>query len=192
MRKELAVQRTQIDSTFSTMNTAMATERQERTAGDDALRADLASLKSDLTMMRDSFNVKIAALDSGMQFVMPVQFAFDDATVRQEDMAVLDRFAKIVQKHYNGSKITVEGFADPAGSTRYNMSLSKRRAESVVAYLTGKGIMQESLAPIGYGEARQVVPRAQKDEPGADRNRRVVFVVESRPTGAAGNVSSAQ
>jgi outer membrane protein OmpA-like peptidoglycan-associated protein len=32
---------------------------------------------------------------------------------------------------------------------------------------------------VGYGEDRQVVPNAAKDQPGAELNRRVVFVIES-------------
>jgi outer membrane protein OmpA-like peptidoglycan-associated protein len=56
--------------------------------------------------------------------------------------------------------------------------LSKQRAESVKSYLTEKGIAE--VAAIGFGESRQVVQGAERDEPGAEKNRRVVFVVESR------------
>ncbi|MBA3560261.1 MAG: OmpA family protein [Gemmatimonadaceae bacterium] len=175
VRKELATQRTSIDSSFAS---GMAMERSERMAGDSALRGDIQMLRRDLDSLRTEFSVKITALENGMQFAMPVNFAFDDATVRSEDMAALDKFAEVVQRHYAGSKITVEGFADPAGSTRYNLRLSKQRAESVKSYLTEKGIAE--VAAIGFGESRQVVQGAERDEPGAEKNRRVVFVVESR------------
>jgi len=171
VRKELATQRTSIDSSF-------AMERSERMAGDSALRGDIQMLRRDLDSLRTEFSVKITALENGMQFAMPVNFAFDDASVRSEDMAALDKFAEVVQRHYAGSKITVEGFADPAGSTRYNLRLSKQRAESVKSYLMEKGMTE--VAAIGFGESRQVVQGAERDEPGAEKNRRVVFVVESR------------
>jgi peptidoglycan-associated lipoprotein len=52
-------------------------------------------------------------VSQGLQFAFPVHFAFNDATVRTEDAAALDRFANIVSKHYTGAKVTVEGFAIP-------------------------------------------------------------------------------
>jgi outer membrane protein OmpA-like peptidoglycan-associated protein len=177
VREQLAAQRTAIDS-------VIAMERTERMAGDSALRGEfttqLNALRADLTSLRDTFNVRITALENGVQFATPVNFAFDDATVRDQDRELLDRFATVVQKYYPGSKITVEGFADPVGGANYNRRLSMRRAESVKAYLTEKGITSE-IQTIGYGEARPVVPGAGRDEPGAEQNRRVVFVIESRP-----------
>ena len=177
VRKELAAQRTAIDS-------VIAMERTERLAGDSSLRGEfttqIAQLRADLTSLRDTFNVRITALENGVQFATPVNFAFDDATVREEDKALLDRFAMVVQKYYPGSKITVEGFADPAGTQRYNLRLSQRRADAVKAYLAEKGVTTD-VKTVGYGKTRLVVPGAQKDDPGAEQNRRVVFVIESRP-----------
>ena len=166
--------------------TALEQERQARIAADStlmgdltALRGDIATLRKDLDGLRNEFGAKITALEEGMRFAIPVHFAFDDATVREHDIAALDRFAQVAQKHYPNSVITVEGFADPAGSQRYNKTLSARRATSVREYLVSKGLPSEQLKVIGYGEARQVVPGAERDEPGAEQNRRVVFVIET-------------
>jgi outer membrane protein OmpA-like peptidoglycan-associated protein len=159
-------------------------ERGERVAGDSTLRADftaqIAQLRTELDTMRTQFNTRITAMEDGIKFAMPVNFAFDDASVRPEDQAALDRFASIVTKYYGGSMITVEGFADPAGSPSYNVQLSRRRAESVRDYLSSKGLTADQLRTIGYGETRQVVSGAERDEPGAELNRRVVFVVETK------------
>jgi outer membrane protein OmpA-like peptidoglycan-associated protein len=173
VRQELAAQRTAIDS-------VIAMERTERVAGDSALRGELTALRADLTSLRDTFNVRITALENGVQFATPVNFAFDDATVREEDKPLLDRFATVIQKYYPGSKITVEGFADPVGGANYNRHLSQRRADAVKSYLSEKGVTGD-MATVGYGEARPVVPGAGRDDPGAEQNRRVVFVIESRP-----------
>jgi peptidoglycan-associated lipoprotein len=187
----------------------LTTERQARVAGDSAitntmnaefttvkgdiatLKTDVAGLRRDLTALRTEFGAKITAMENGMKFAFPVTFAFDDATVRDEDRASLDRFVQVVNKYYGGSLITVEGFADPAGSQSYNRALSQRRAESVSGYLTQAGITGVTLRAVGLGEDRQVVEGAERDEPGAQANRRVVFVVET--AGAAGaSVSSMQ
>ncbi len=154
------------------------------------LKTDVAALRRDLTALRDEFGAKITAMENGMKFAFPVTFAFNDATVREVDHASLDRFAQVVTKYYGGSVVTVEGHADPAGSRAYNLDLSKRRAESVAAYLTMAGLAGVELRTVGMGEDRQVVKGAEKDEPGAQTNRRVVFVVES--AGAGRVISSIQ
>ena len=70
--------------------------------------------------------------------------------------------------------------ADPAGSASYNNALSKRRAESVASYLTQAGVQGISMRTVGMGETRLVVEGAERDQPGAQANRRVVFVVETK------------
>lgn len=154
------------------------------------LQTDVAALRRDLTALRDEFGAKITAMENGMKFALPVTFAFNDATIRDEDRASLDRFAQVVGKHYSGTVVTVEGHADPAGSRSYNKSLSQKRADAVAAYLTTAGLTGVELRPVGMGEDRQVVKGAEKDEPGAMVNRRVVFVVESAANGKV--VSSIQ
>ena len=156
------------------------TERVARAPGDSALRVDIDALRTDLGTLRTEFGAKITAMEEGVKFAFPVNFAFDDATVRDTDQPALQRFAQVAQKYYPGSVITVEGFADPAGSARYNLNLSSRRAESVRSFLTGQGLDGTQLKAVGYGETRLVAPGAERDEPGAEQNRRVVFVVETR------------
>ena len=185
------------------VSTGITTERSERTAADSGittemrteftgvkgeiatLKTDVAALRRDLTALRTEFGAKITAMENGMKFAFPVNFAFDDATVRDEDRAALDRFVQVVNKYYGGALVTVEGFADPAGSTRYNVQLSQRRADNVSSYLTQSGISGVSLRAVGLGETRQVVEGAERDEPGAESNRRVVFVVETKGASSA-------
>jgi outer membrane protein OmpA-like peptidoglycan-associated protein len=157
---------------------ALDTERAERIAADERLARDLAALRSDIEALRTEFGAQIEAVAEGLQFAMPVHFAFDDDQVRAEDYESLERFARVVNRHYAGSLVTVEGFADPAGSVAYNRALSQRRAEAVRDRLMAEGIRAQ-LRPIGYGKDRLVVPDAAKDDPGAELNRRVVFVIET-------------
>ena len=157
----------------------IASERTARMAADSALQADVAALRNDLQAMRTEFGAKITAMEDGLRFALPVNFAYDDATVREQDQASLQRFAQVAQRYYAGSAITVEGFADPAGTARYNLALSQRRADAVRAFLEGQGFTGTQLKAVGYGESRQVAPGAERDEPGAEQNRRVVFVIET-------------
>jgi outer membrane protein OmpA-like peptidoglycan-associated protein len=161
-------------------------ERGERVAGDEALKgeintvkADLAALRADLTGLKTEFGARISAVENQVKFVMPVHFGFDDAAVRASDQAALERFAQVAAKHYPGSMITVEGFADPAGSVAYNLRLSRERADAVRDFLVTKGLDGSLLKTVGYGKTRLVKPGAEGDAPGAELNRRVTFVVET-------------
>lgn len=175
VRDQVSVARAELTDTI---NTKIEAERQERMSADEAIRADVASLRSALDSLRSEFDVKIQQVAEGLKFMMPVHFAFDDATVREEDKPAITRFAQIVQQHYPNAKVTVEGFADPAGSRSYNVSLSQRRAEAVKQYLAEAGMPADMVATVAYGETRQVVPGAERDDTGAEKNRRVTFVIE--------------
>ena len=174
-------------ATRGALRKGLELERSQRVAADSAQQADIASLRvdvnalrADLTSLRTEFGAKIAEVAQGLQFVMPVHFAYDDANVRSTDLAALDRFTSVATKYYPGAKVTVEGFADPAGSAQYNLALSQRRADAVRSYITSKGLDPQLVSTVGYGESRLVRPTASRDMPGAELNRRVVFVIESR------------
>jgi peptidoglycan-associated lipoprotein len=176
LRRSMAEQRTALDA-----------ERRERILADSqyaaelgAVSRDVTTLRSDLQSLRSEYGAKIAAMENGVKVTFPVNFAFDDATVRSADQPAVERFAEIAQKHFTGAVITVEGFADPAGTQEYNLALSRRRAEAVRAMLVDRGLGATQVRTVGYGKARLVVPGAWGDEPGAEQNRRVVFVIETK------------
>ncbi|HEV3485783.1 MAG TPA: OmpA family protein [Vicinamibacterales bacterium] len=172
VRREVTAARAASDS-------AVVAEREARIAADSALAVRIAALRADLDSLRTQFNVRVVALEGGLRFATPVTFAFDDAGVRGDALPMLQRFAQVATRYYPASTITIEGFADPAGSQRYNLALSQRRAENVRAQLASFGLSANQLRAVGYGETRPVVPDAEKDEPGAQTNRRVVFVIEN-------------
>ncbi len=156
---------------------ALQAEKAERTAADEKTGQDVTQLRTDLTAMRTEFDTKITQVAEGLKFDVPVHFGFDSSELRPEDTAVLDRFANIANKYYAGATVTVEGFADPAGTVAYNKTLSLKRAQTVQQYLQSKEL--SNVRTVGYGKTRLVVPHAAKDAPGAELNRRVVFVIES-------------
>lgn len=180
VRNEVAASRAQIDS-------ALFAERNDRIAADNDLAARIAGLRVELDTMRRQFGARIAAAEDGLRFALPVTFAFDDATVRASYRPLLERFARVARAYYPNSTITIEGFADPAGSQAYNLNLSRRRAQNVMDALIASGLTGNPLRAIGYGESRQVNPGAAASDPGAEANRRVVFVIES--AGAEGMIA---
>ena len=187
LRRATEQQNAALAAQATAQQTALATERAERAASDSALRTevgavrgDVAALRTELQSLKTDFGAKIASLEDGIHFAMPVNFDFNASTVRDADTPVLARFAHIVQQYYPQSKVTIEGFADPAGSARYNLGLSAKRATTVRDYLVTQGLTADQLNAVGYGKTRLVTPKAWGDQPGAEMNRRVVFVIESK------------
>ncbi len=146
----------------------------------------LDALEQELQSLRQEYNVSIERMRGMLKFDVPVHFEFDRAELRESDRPVLDRFASVVREHYADAVVTVEGFADPAGSAAYNRRLGQRRGESVRQYLTSDGQLgAERIRVVSYGEARdrQVVPGAQG--PNGLPNRRVALVIDYAGTAGA-------
>ena len=57
---------------------------------------------------------------------------------------------------YETASIIIEGHASSDGSKSYNQKLSEQRAASVKAYLLEKGIANDRLSTIGYGESKPI------------------------------------
>jgi outer membrane protein OmpA-like peptidoglycan-associated protein len=172
--------------------------RQEMRAADEQTSSRVAAntqrldaLEQQLQQMRTEFGAQIEQLrgefEGMIAFNVPVHFDYDDSAVRQQDQAVLDRFATVVDEFYPGALITVEGFTDPAGSAAYNTRLGQARADAVRDYLMSRGLTADQLRTVSYGEAtnRLVMPGAAANDAGAELNRRVAFVVDARGAGSA-------
>ncbi|OQX25396.1 MAG: hypothetical protein BWK80_15810 [Desulfobacteraceae bacterium IS3] len=97
-------------------------------------------------------------------------FAFDKWDIRSQYYPILDEAAVILKKN-PGLKAEIQGHTDNKGTAAYNEKLSRKRAESVKAYLVKKGIESERLTTSGYGFTKPVAPNKTKE--GRALNRRV-------------------
>ena len=148
----------------------------------------LDALEQELQAFRSEYNVSMEKVKGMLKFDVPVHFEFASSELRESDRPVLDRFASVVKEYYTGATVTVEGFADPAGSTAYNQRLGQQRAESVRDYLTTNGALDGTLLKtVSYGEARnrQIVPGAKGPGEAGFPNRRVALVVDYAGTGSS-------
>ena len=103
-----------------------------------------------------------------------INFDFDMSTIREPDMATLDRKAAILQANPN-VRLRIAGHADERGSDEYNLALGNRRAASAKRYLENKGIDGSRIEVVSYGEERPLSPGS--DETAYAQNRRDEFEV---------------
>jgi peptidoglycan-associated lipoprotein len=105
----------------------------------------------------------------------PIFFDFDRAEVRQgTDQTLLDRKAAILAAN-PAVRVRVSGHADERGSDEYNLALGNRRAAAAKRYLTGKGVADNRIEVVSYGEERPANPG--HDEGAWAENRRDEFEV---------------
>ena len=103
-----------------------------------------------------------------------VHFAYNKSNISRDSATVLDRIASILRT-YPGVQIDLLGHADQRGSERYNLKLSRNRAEAVKGYLVAAGVPSTRMNVKALGKAQPEV-NATTNEAYA-KNRRVVFVM---------------
>lgn len=98
------------------------------------------------------------------------------AEIKPESKPQLDEMAKLLQTDA-GLRVFIVGHTDNQGKVDDNLGLSRRRAEAVVAALSGQyGIDAKRLSARGVANFAPVASNAQ--EAGRARNRRVELVVQ--------------
>ncbi|MDN3643984.1 OmpA family protein [Lutimonas halocynthiae] len=117
---------------------------------------------------------EVKRVGEGIQIIFDdksgVNFGFDSADLTAEATKNLDAVAEIFME-FPDTELMIEGHTDSVGDDNYNLKLSKRRADSVVAYLKSKGVAGNRFKVEAFGETR---PRFDnKDKEGQAKNRRV-------------------
>lgn len=86
-----------------------------------------------------------------------VLFGFDSAQLLPAGKAELDTAADVVMQKMQLEKMVIVGHTDRLGADRYNLSLSKRRAESVRSYLVSRGVPVSLISIEGRGSREPLV-----------------------------------
>lgn len=161
----------------------------ELRANDQRQQQEIDGLTQEMQQRFAAYDAKIAQMKGRVRVDAITHFSFNEATLRDDDKPLLDDFAKVVSSNYPQALVTVEGFADAAGSQPYNRHLGEKRAEAVRNYLVNTGgLPADRVRTVSYGktENRQVLKGKWGD--GAEPNRRVTLVVDfAGPLATPGN-----
>jgi len=103
-----------------------------------------------------------------------VFFEFDRANLTREGERVV-RDAAEAYRRTGAARVEVTGYTDLSGTPRYDLGLSKRRAESVRAALVAQGVPAGSISQSWRGKQNPLVSTA--DGVREPQNRRVDIVL---------------
>jgi OmpA-OmpF porin, OOP family len=103
-----------------------------------------------------------------------VLFEFDESKITTESETILADVLLVLKRNPT-YEIEVVGHADLMGREGYNLDLSKRRSQSVIDYLSSRGIDKKRLRIKYFGSAQPVT--SNDTEEGRQQNRRVEFMI---------------
>lgn len=138
---------------------------------------DLRDIKFDQTIERD-FNLDPIGLakveDNASILLNNLFFDLEKATLRPESFPELNRIVTLMNEK-PAMQIEIAGHTDTTGDEEYNLSLSKKRADSVASYLAEKGIDKSRMTVAFFGETKPMVSNETRE--GRKKNRRVEFKI---------------
>jgi outer membrane protein OmpA-like peptidoglycan-associated protein len=166
---------------------ALTTQREDarldsRTREADAAHAAAAtSAAQSVELQHQLDELKAQVTDRGIVLTLgDVLFETGRADLKPEATGNLAALVTFLNSYPNRT-VLIEGHTDNVGSNDANLSLSQLRADSVRAYLVGKGIGSARLSASGKGEAVPVADNASAM--GRQQNRRVEVII-SEPVAA--------
>lgn len=94
--------------------------------------------------------------------------------IKPESFPFLDELAGVMTKAKDW-KLNIVGHTDSQGSDKFNLNLSKRRANAVKNYLVTKGVLDAVITTDGKGESMPIATNDTAE--GRSKNRRVEFTI---------------
>jgi outer membrane protein OmpA-like peptidoglycan-associated protein len=116
----------------------------------------------------------ITVTQEKIELKQAIFFQTAKAVIMAKSFGLLDEVA-VVLRSRPSMQVRIEGHTDSRGGHAYNVRLSQARADSVKAYLVGKGIGSDRLEAKGYGPDQPI--DNNKTAAGRERNRRVEFMI---------------
>ena len=102
-----------------------------------------------------------------------IVFETGSANISPQSEATLNKAYKTLTA-YPEISVEIQGHTDNVGSRAFNMNLSQKRAESVMAWMVAKGIDAGRMTAKGFGPDKPIVPN--DSDANKQKNRRIEFV----------------
>ncbi len=140
------------------------------------------TINQELVMNGDTtFNILAKSLEEGKPLVFEsMEFGSNSDKLKMRSKPNLDYLVGFL-KQYPMFRLVIEGHTDSDGNPKYNLDLSRRRAQAIANYIEYNGqFSAERIKFFGYGDTRPLVPNDSEEN--KRQNRRVEFRLEWDPT----------
>jgi OmpA-OmpF porin, OOP family len=139
----------------------------------------LKSLSFDYTARKDfnplTLDVYLDPLHTGANIVLNnLFFPSNKYTLEPTSRTELNKLVQFLTQHQS-VRIQISGHTDDVGEAAFNLNLSRKRAQSVVDYLTQRGLGRSRLSVAGFGETKPVKPN--DSDANRQLNRRIELKV---------------
>ena len=108
-----------------------------------------------------------------------IDFELNKSEIREDAAIELNKIIRVMNQDKN-IKVAIGVHTDSRAPDDYNLSLSKERAQSILAFIISKGISAERLSGEGFGETKlinQCANGVRCSETEHLENRRIEFIV---------------
>lgn len=103
-----------------------------------------------------------------------ILFGLESDRLNESAHPILDKITSFI-KYNPAFNLVISGYTDTTGPDKYNLDLSKRRAESVLKYFVKNGIAKSRFDVKGYGPENPIASNDTRE--GRIKNRRVEFSI---------------
>lgn len=165
-------------------NRALAARNHDLATQNDVLTASLGhseaqrgELAGKLGLVNESLTTvqaQRADLDRTVQLSDDIEtdvgFKTADASINSMQLPALRKIGALAASLPPGTKVRIDGYADPRGPATFNDDLSLRRAEAVALTLEKAGCPQDKLVIQAHGSAESTSPQGDLDAYAFDRH----------------------
>jgi outer membrane protein OmpA-like peptidoglycan-associated protein len=145
-------------------------------SGLSAQGSAIAGAGSSLSASESGLNAIETELGTAFRLSGDLLFDFDRADLKPAAMPMLQALLDAIHSK-QPKQVQIHGHTDSRGSDSYNLTLSRKRADAVAAWLQQQGVSASLLSSAGFGESAPAVPNEKPDgadDPdGRQNNRRV-------------------
>ena len=166
-------------------NNALKSDLSDSEAQRMLLTQNVAELNSSLADARKKGEQFDLALQKSGELQTDVSFRTNDDSINTQAMAPLLKIGGLAATMPD-VKVVVSGYADPRGSEKVNLELSRRRAEAVAAVLGQAGVAKDHMLVEAHGKAEATSMDGDLDGYAFDR-RVTVRIERSSPEAVAKN-----
>jgi len=158
---------------------ARAAEEARRAEEEKKLRDQAEREAEMLRKAQQIKNAQVKMESRGLVINLSGKLLFDTGSSKLQPgaMTQLNQVAELLTE-FPDYRVRIEGHTDSTGDLLTNNTLSQARAESVLTYLTGKGVSLDLLTAVGLGPNRPLA--TNKTAEGRQLNRRVEIIFEKK------------